>query len=54
MLEITPTFSDNAPGAVGSERAAVNATRQVVEKQRVLLDLLDKLEDVREFLWLRE
>ena len=48
--EITLKVSDIAPGGVGSERRAVNAARQVVEKQRVLLDLLSKIEHARGFL----
>ena len=48
--EITLTFSNIKPGAVGSERVAVNAARRVIEKQRVLFDLLGKLEHARGFL----
>ena len=44
---ITLSLSGIEPGEVGSGRAAVDATRQVVREQRVLLDFLGRMEHIR-------
>ena len=48
--QITLSLSDIKPGEIGSGRAAVDATRQVVREQRVLLDFLGRMEHIRAFL----
>ena len=48
--EIMLSLSDIKPREVGFERTAISAARRIVKEQYVLLDFLDRMENIRGFL----